>query len=50
MHLITDIFKGPSWPYSHVSWIYNYLRNQYSITTDAMSVNLDQGEVYNIMW
>jgi hypothetical protein len=29
-----------SWPWSYDYWIYNYL----------CSWNLDQGEVYNIMW
>jgi hypothetical protein len=29
------------------SWIYNYTN---AITTDVVSLNLDQGEVYNIMW
>ena len=28
------------------SWIYNYTN---AITTDVVSLNLDQGEVYNIM-
>jgi len=33
------------------SWIYNYLFNQcLSPCTDVVSSNLDQGEVYNIMW
>jgi len=35
-------FKGPSWPWSYSSF-YNYLYNQ------RLS-NLDQGEVYNIIW
>ena len=29
--------------------IYNYMQSV-SITTDILSSNLDQGEVYNIMW
>jgi hypothetical protein len=29
--------------------IYNYMQSV-SITTDIVSSNLDQGEVYNIMW
>ena len=29
------------------SWIYNYLC---TITTDVVSLNPDQGVVYNIMW
>ena len=33
----------------HGSWIYNYLCNQVPITSDVVSLNLDQGEVYNIM-
>jgi hypothetical protein len=32
------------------SWIYNYLFKSVPITTDVVSSNLDQGEVYNIMW
>ena len=35
------------------SWIYNYLytyMQSLPITTDVVSSNLDQGEVYNIMW
>jgi hypothetical protein len=38
------------WPWSYGRWIYNYLCNQFPITTDVVSSNLDQGEVYNIMW
>jgi hypothetical protein len=42
---------GPSWPWSYGSWIYNYLSmHSVPITTDVVSSNLDQGEVYNIMW
>jgi hypothetical protein len=35
---------------SHGSWIYNCLHcmQSVSITTDVVSSNLDQGEVYNI--
>jgi hypothetical protein len=44
---------GSSWSWSYGSWIYNYLLlyaiSAY-ITTDIASSNLDQGEVYNIMW
>jgi hypothetical protein len=32
------------------SWICNYLMQSMSITTDVVSLNLDQGEVYTIMW
>ena len=39
---------GPSWPWSYSSWIYNYQYNQ--CLSPLMSSNLDQGEVYNIMW
>jgi hypothetical protein len=33
-------------PFSYGSWIYNYLCNQWC----DVSSNLDQGEVYKIMW
>jgi hypothetical protein len=37
--------------WSYGSWIYNYVPMQsVPITTDVVSSNLDQGEVYNIMW
>jgi hypothetical protein len=45
----TNHVEGPLWPWLYGSWIYNYLCNQ-PITTDVVSSNLDQGEVYNIMW
>ena len=40
---------GSSWPWSYGSWIYNYLMQSVPITTDFVSSNIDQGEVYNIM-
>jgi hypothetical protein len=27
-HLINIVYKGPSWPWSYGSWMYNYLCNQ----------------------
>jgi hypothetical protein len=43
--------QGPSWLWSYGSWIYTELPVQsVHITTDVVSSNLDQGEVYNIMW
>ena len=42
--------EGPSWPWSYGSWIYNLPMQSVPITTDVMSSNLDQGEVYNIIW
>ena len=44
-------FKGLSWTRLYGSWIYNYLCNQCLSprSTDVVSSNLDQGEVYNIM-
>jgi hypothetical protein len=48
-HLIYILY-GVLWPWSYGSWIYNYLCNQCLLTTDLVSSNLDQGEVYNIMW
>ena len=46
------MLQDQSWSWSYGSWIYNYLCNQCSITTDVVSSNLEQGEleVYNIMW
>jgi hypothetical protein len=41
-----QIYKGPSWPWSY----YVGFTTTYAITTDVVSSNLDQGEVYNIMW
>jgi len=33
------------------SWIYSYhIYKSVPIATDVVSLNLDQGEVYNIMW
>ena len=42
--------NGVSSAWSYGSWIYSYLCNQVFITTDVVSLNLDQGELYNIMW
>jgi hypothetical protein len=51
--LMSKKIYGSSWSWSYGSWIYNYLLlyaiSAY-ITTDIASSNLDQGEVYNIMW
>jgi hypothetical protein len=47
--LIKLIF-GPSWLWSHGSWIYNYLSKSVTITTDVVSSNPAQCEGYNIMW
>jgi hypothetical protein len=38
---------GPSWSWSYGSWI---TMQSVPITTDAVNSNLDQGEVYNMMW
>jgi hypothetical protein len=40
--------EGLSWPWSYCSWIYNYNLQSVPITFDVVSLNLDQGEVYNI--
>jgi hypothetical protein len=45
----SHIHRGPSWPWSYGSWIYNYLCNQ-CLSPLMMSSKLDQGEVYTIMW
>jgi hypothetical protein len=44
-----SVYKGPSWPWSHGSWIYNYLCNQ-CLSPLMLCSNLDLGEVYNIIW
>jgi hypothetical protein len=42
-------FQGPSWSWSHGSWIYNNLCNQsVSITTKVVISNPAHGEVYSI--
>ena len=40
--------QGPSWLGSYGSWKLSL--QSVPITTDVVSSNLDQGEVYNIMW
>jgi len=47
---VDTIIEGWSWSYG--IWIYSYLHCMQSvhITTDVVSSNLDQGEIYNIMW
>ena len=47
--LILYFREGPSWSCSYGSRIYNYLCKSVPITTDVVSLNLDQGEVYNII-
>jgi len=43
--------EGPSWSWSYGSGIYTELPMQsVPITTDVVSSNLDQGEMYNIIW
>jgi hypothetical protein len=39
-----------SWPWSYGSWIYNTTVQSVPITTHVVSSDLDQGEVYSIMW
>jgi hypothetical protein len=40
--------KWPSWSWSYISWIYNYLCNQVPITTNVVSSNPTHREVYLI--
>jgi hypothetical protein len=51
-HFVTlwyHFFKGPSWQWSYGSFLQLPMQSV-PITTDAVSLNLDQGKVYNIMW
>jgi hypothetical protein len=47
----TILYQGPSWLWSHSSWIYNYQCNQ-CLPTNVVSSNPAQARCtrYNIMW
>jgi hypothetical protein len=48
-HSYTYWKSRPSWPCMLVGFTTTYAQSV-PITTDVVSSNLDQGEVYNIMW
>ena len=42
--------KGKKITTEHKVYVENNVLSLFKITTDVVSSNLDQGEVYNIMW